>query len=182
MNKIEFRKKQHQILKEFSLTNKKTRQDLQLTDKFLNSASFKNAQKIGITISMPEEVNTSQIILKMQKLGKEVYIPRCLPKRKMEFTRFIDSSQLTKTKFGTSEIWTSDAVVDNNLDLLVVPLLAFDLQTSQRLGFGGGYYDRFLEKFTGNTISLLNEKQTYSHAQWNIEDHDIPIREYILAD
>ncbi|WP_297819112.1 5-formyltetrahydrofolate cyclo-ligase [uncultured Lactobacillus sp.] len=181
MNKIEFRKRQHKILKDFSLTKQKAIQDQKLCTKFLNSTCLKRAHKVGITISMPEEVDTQPIIYAIKALGKSVYIPRCLSEHKMEFTKFSDVHQLTRTKFGTSEIWSKDAEVDNDLDLIVVPLLAFEMEKHYRLGFGGGYYDRFLKNFSGETICLLNEKQVYPSSLWSIDDFDVPIQKYILA-
>lgn len=181
MNKKEFRQKQHSILKAFSLTKQKSIQDKILTDKFLSSAILKGAQKIGITISMPEEVDTIAIIAGLLSQGKQVYIPRCLPGRKMEFTKFTSYDDLTTTKFGTREIWQDNAIIENNPDLIVVPLLAMETKERNRLGFGGGYYDRFLKDFSGKTISLLNEKQNYTQPLWPIEKFDVPIDNYIAV-
>lgn len=179
MEKSQFRKLQLKKLEDFSRTDEKQKEDKILTEKFLNSDLLKNAQKIGITLSMPLEVDTSEIIAQLWELGKDVYIPRCLPKRQMEFTKFTYETQLTTTKFGVQENHEPNAIVDNNLDLVVVPLLAYGEDRHARLGFGGGYYDRFLAKNKLTKVSLVNSKQLIEKTAWPIEQTDIPIENYI---
>ncbi|MBD5429919.1 5-formyltetrahydrofolate cyclo-ligase [Lactobacillus sp.] len=179
MEKNKFRKLQLNQLEEFAQTNRKKKEDKILTEKFLKSDLLINAQKIGITLSMPLEVDTSEIIAQLWELGKDVYIPRCLPKRQMEFTRFTYETQLTTTKFGVQENHEPDAFVDNNLDLIVVPLLAYGKAEHARLGFGGGYYDRFLAKNNLSKVSLVNSKQLIEKTAWPIEQTDIPIENHI---
>lgn len=181
MEKGQFRKKQLTALEDFAKTSQKQKEDQILTKKFLHSDLLKNTQKIGLTLSMPLEVDTSEIIAQLWELGKDVYIPRCLPKKQMEFTKFTYKTQLTKTKFGTQENHEPDAVVDNQLDLVVVPLLAYGQSEHARLGFGGGYYDRFLAKNKLTTISLVNSKQLFEKAEWPIEKTDIPIKNYLTV-
>lgn len=181
MKKSQFRKLQLEKLEEFSQTDEKKKENQILTEKFLQSDLLKNSQKIGITLSMPMEVDTSEIIAQLWELGKDVYIPRCLPKRQMEFTKFTYETQLTTTKFGVQENHESDAIVDNNLDLIVVPLLAYGKDQQARLGFGGGYYDRFLAKNNLIKISLVNSKQLFEKTTWPIEQSDIPIENYITV-
>lgn len=179
MEKSQFRKIQLKKLEDFSQTDEKKKEDQILTEKFLKSDLLKKAQKIGITLSMPLEVDTSEIIAQLWELGKDVYIPRCLPKRQMEFTKFTYETQLTTTKFGVQENHEPNAFVDNDLDLIVVPLLAYGKDQYARLGFGGGFYDRFLAKNKLTTISLVNSKQLFEKTAWPIEQTDIPIENYI---
>lgn len=181
MEKSQFRKKQLEILTNFAKTSQKQKEDQILTKKLLRSDLVKNAQKIGLTLSMPLEVDTSEIIAQLWELGKEVYIPRCLPKRQMEFTKFTYRTQLTTTKFGTEENHESNAVVDNQLDLVVMPLLAFGQRQHARLGFGGGYYDRFLAQNNLTTVALVNSKQLFKEAEWPIEKTDVPIKNYLTV-
>ncbi|MBP2056882.1 5-formyltetrahydrofolate cyclo-ligase [Lactobacillus colini] len=179
MEKGQLRERQLRILTEFSQTKEKQQEDEILTAKFLQSPLLKNAQKIGLTLSLPLEVDTSEIIAQLWVSGKEVYLPRCLPERQMEFTKFTYQTKLTMTRFGVKENHEPDAIVDNNLDLVVVPLLAYGQDQSARLGFGGGYYDRFLAERNLTTVSLVNSKQLFQHTIWSIEQTDIPIKNYI---
>lgn len=179
MDKREVRQHQIKLLKEFSKTSQKLEEDKLLSQLFLTSDDLKNAKSIGISFSMDFEVNTQKIIEELWKLDKQVYIPRCLPKRQMEFTEFTPDTVLTTTSFGVKENHEENAKVKNKLDLLVVPLLAFSVENHARLGFGGGYYDRFLAKYSPKTVSLVNSKQLYQKNIWKIEETDIPIRKYL---
>lgn len=152
-----------------------------LEEKLLQSKILDKAETIGISISMPLEVNTASIIAALRKKGKQVYIPRCLPKRRMEFTYYDENTNLVRTKFGTLEDHDLKAHVMNQLDLMIVPGLAYGLDKHSRLGFGGGYYDRFLEKYPTPTISLVNSVQAYAETTWKIEEHDIPMKTFILT-
>jgi 5-formyltetrahydrofolate cyclo-ligase len=69
--------------------------------------------------------------------------------------------------------------VNNNVDLVIVPGLAFDISSNYRVGFGGGYYDRFLANYRGNTIALVPRAMKFEKADWDIEDHDIKIDKLI---
>ena len=87
---------------------------------------------------------------------------------------------LEKTKFGVLENHDPKAEVKNDLDLIIVPGLAYGLDKNSRLGFGGGYYDRFLKKYPTQTLSLVNSIQAFDQTEWKIEDHDVPLKNLIL--
>lgn len=176
------RQSQLEKLKEFSQTIQKKQEDQILKEKFLaylkNNPDF---EKIGITVSMSNEVDTFPIIETLIKQKKEVYIPRCLPEKQMEFTKLINLDRLTRSKFGVLEDWQQDAEKSNNLDLIVTPGLAFDMKNHNRLGFGGGFYDRFLEKHPSHTVSLANSYQIFSNSIWQIDKFDIPINDILTV-
>lgn len=88
-------------------------------------------------------------------------------------------TKLKKSKFGVDEVANPDAKINNELDLIVVPGLAFALDSHARLGFGGGYYDRFLKKYPTKTIALANSRMVFEHAQWPVENFDVPIQTII---
>lgn len=140
---------------------------------------WKQAIVVGITISKPPEVDTYQIIRKAWELGKQVVVPKCYPKeKKLSFRMLTEFSQLESVYYGLLEPIEEQTkeVLPENIDLLIVPGLAF---TSEgfRLGFGGGYYDRFLPDFLGDTLSLCFHSQVISH--FPIEEHDIPVSKII---
>ena len=181
ISKKELRKLQIKKLTEFANSKQKLSEDKILKEKLLRSSLLTKAESIGISVSMPIEVNTAPIIASLWKMGKRVYIPRCLPKRKMEFTLYDKNTILVKTKFGVLENRDSKAIVNNNLDLMIVPGLAYGLDKNSRLGFGGGYYDRFLEKYPTRTLSLVNSVQLFKRTSWQVEEHDIPIEKLIFS-
>lgn len=181
IDKKELRKIQIEELTQFATTDRKIQEDKILTDKLLHHSLVQNANKIGITFSMPLEVNTAPIIEQLWEMGKEVYIPRVLPKRQMEFTLYHPETNLTKSKFGVYENWEENVKVSSKLDLLIVPGLAFSLNDKSRLGFGGGYYDRYLAKHNDiATIALVNSKQKYDEPAWPVESFDINLKNLII--
>jgi len=66
-----------------------------------------------------------------------------------------------------------EAFQKEQIDLIIVPALAFD-QNNYRMGYGGGYYDRFLSREPGHpTIALCYDFQYFPRLE--AEDHDIPV-------
>jgi 5-formyltetrahydrofolate cyclo-ligase len=64
----------------------------------------------------------------------------------------------------------------SRIDLMIVPGLAYTRE-GYRLGFGGGYYDRYLQNYHGKTISLAFNEQLVPN--FLVEEHDIPVSEII---
>ncbi len=140
------------------------------------------ASTVAITISKAPEVDTFQIIRKGWEQGKRIVVPKCEPKsRGLDFRELERFSQLESVYYGLFEPIVSDtmAVSTDEIDLVVVPGLAFT-QNGYRLGFGGGYYDRFLANYQGNTISLAFEDQIVEEIP--VESHDIPVRKIISSE
>jgi 5-formyltetrahydrofolate cyclo-ligase len=141
-----------------------------------------NANVIGITISKEPEVDTYQIIRKAWEEGKEVVIPKCNPKAKtLSFRKITEFSQLESVYYGLLEpiIDQTIEVKPEDIDLLFVPGLAYTRE-GFRLGFGGGYYDRYLTEYNGKTLSLAFHFQVIP--QFPIEKHDIPVAKIITND
>ena len=144
--------------------------------------NWKKAQVIGITVSKPPEVDTYQIIRAAWELGKQVVVPKCYPReKKLSFRRLEEFAQLESVFYGLLEpkIDVTEEVSRDQIDLLIVPGLAFT-KAGYRLGFGGGYFDRFLKGFSGNTLSLAFSEQMIS--EFPIEDHDVPVSKIITND
>jgi 5-formyltetrahydrofolate cyclo-ligase len=140
-----------------------------------NHEDWKQAKVIGVTISKQPEVDTYQIIRKAWESGKEVVAPKCHPKEKiLTFHKITQFSQLESVFYGLFEpiIEKTIEVMPRDIDLLIVPGLAFTRE-GFRLGFGGGYYDRYLPQYNGKTISLAFDFQVIP--QFTIEEHDIPV-------
>ena len=89
--------------------------------------------------------------------------------------------RLVVSKFGIPEPAYDAALVNQTPDLVIVPAIAFDCQTHNRIGFGAGYYDRFLAGYHGATVALVPTVMKYDAAQWPLEEHDIKINQLILC-
>ena len=94
----------------------------------------------------------------------------------MDFVVY-NPQQLVKTSFGLLEPQGDLEVVDaSQIDLIHVPGLAFTTE-GYRIGYGGGYYDRYLEHFTGHSMSTIYPCQVQ---QFMPENHDIPVQEVLV--
>ena len=101
---------------------------------------------IGIYHPVNGEANTLQLINFMWSIGQQVFLP-IIDKKNLLFGRVNVDSKLKKNRFGILEpsITKSMQMSANLLDMIFVPLVAFDLN-GHRIGMGSGYYDRTFEK------------------------------------
>ena len=172
--KAELRKKILQEMKTLSQEQKQA-MDRVLTERFLKHPFYQEAKTIATYLSFPHEFQTQELIKRMLKDGKKVLIPKTYPKGRMEFVVY-DPKQLAKTSFGLLEPQGDLEVVEpSQIDLIHVPGLAFTRE-GYRIGYGGGYYDRYLEHFAGHTMSTIYPCQVQ---EFNSENHDIPVQEVL---
>lgn len=155
---------------------KKQAMDQALTERFLNYPVYHEAKVVATYLSFPHEFQTQGLIDQVLKDGKKVLIPKTYPKGRMEFVVY-DPQQLKKTSFGLLEPQGDLKVVDaSQIDLIHVPGLAFTRE-GYRIGYGGGYYDRYLENFAGQTMSTIYPCQIQT---FNPDSHDIPVQEVLI--
>jgi 5-formyltetrahydrofolate cyclo-ligase len=122
--------------------------------------AFKNAQKIGVYYPIGSEILTQGIIQELLSNAKEVFLPKVIDD-KIEFRRITDFSNLERGSFDIMEP-NDDCKPDNKLDVILVPTVAITPE-GVRLGYGHGFYDRFLAENETTTISLTLEKQIVKH-------------------
>ena len=173
--KSELRK---QVLQEMKAIPRKQKQaiDQALTEGLLQHPFYQEANTIATYLSFPHEFQTQELIEQALKDGKEVLIPKTYPKGRMDFVVY-DPQQLVKTSFGLLEPQGDLEVVDaSQIDLIHVPGLAFTTE-GYRIGYGGGYYDRYLEHFSGHTLSTVYHYQVQDFIP---ENHDIPVEEVLI--
>lgn len=150
-----------------------------IAQKLYEQEEWKKAKTIGVTVSKKPEVDTYQIIRKAWEEGKVVAVPKCRPQEKvLEFRRLCAFNQLESVYNG---LWepipgVTKEVKPDEIDLLIVPGLAFS-RTGYRLGFGGGYYDRYLKSYRGHTVSLAFHMQLLERIP--VEEHDRPVEKII---
>jgi 5-formyltetrahydrofolate cyclo-ligase len=106
----------------------------------LKSREFQSAKIVGAYFATGSEVNTGLLIGKAKKLGKIVALPRT-EGEVINFYEMSSTDGLVTGRFGIMEpppVWSARII-----DLLIVPGIAFD-KKGYRLGYGKGYYDRYL--------------------------------------
>ena len=173
--KSELRK---QVLREMKAISQEQKQfiDQTLTERLLQHPFYQEAKIIATYLSFPHEFQTQELIEQALKDGKKVLIPKTYPKGRMDFVVY-NPQQLVKTSFGLLEPQGDLEVVDaSQIDLIHVPGLAFTTE-GYRIGYGGGYYDRYLEQFSGHTLSTIYPCQIQDFIP---ENHDIPVQEVLI--
>lgn len=130
---------------------------------------LKEANSFGIFVSFGDEINTKYIIDKYYD-SKKIAIPKVMGKT-MVFTEFKGYDSLTRSAFGILESQQDEVVDVNTLDVMIVPMLAFN-DHGYRLGYGGGYYDHILKDYKGRIVGVAFDYQKSEHHFE--ENYDIP--------
>jgi 5-formyltetrahydrofolate cyclo-ligase len=126
-----------------------------IKDLVLNSRQYRNADIILAYWSVDSEVDTHGIITQALSDGKQVALPKCTDKDgNMRFYYISSLSDLAEGMYGIKDPPENCPAEDfTKVSLCLVPALAFD-EEGYRLGYGKGYYDRFLGKFKGVAMGL----------------------------
>ena len=180
VDKKELRNRVRRRLKEMDEGTYLSRSAL-ICARLLKEPSIIEGETIAVTISGFPEVETRHIIEAFWKMGKTVAVPKCEPAmRNMTFYAITDFSQLEKVYMGIEEpiAGRTEYVAKERIDVMIVPGVVFN-EAGYRIGFGGGYYDRYLRDFRGETLSLAFEEQVV--ASIPVASHDIPV-DIILTD
>ncbi|MEC5422249.1 5-formyltetrahydrofolate cyclo-ligase [Virgibacillus sp. C22-A2] len=160
MNKKELRKSAIATLRTLPASDRESIEN-QLTHRLVKSSIWLNASTIGITMAQGFEWDTKKIIETAWSQNKDVCVPKCNPLDKSLTFYLLESyDQLEKVYYNLLEPKPKETkeVDKRTIDLLVVPGLLFD-KKGFRIGFGGGYYDRFLQNFPNETVSIFSKLQ-----------------------
>lgn len=178
MDKKSLRKIHIQLMKSFMLNEyEKQQADQFLANQFFNTNEYRTASRIGIVLSMPHEVNTYPMIQQMIDDGKQVFVPETnYQLREMSFKNIDDLKHIGKDDKGINHVNTKTEI-SSDLDLLVVPGVVFN-NNGFRIGYGGGYFDKFLSTYNQPTLSLIYDFQLND---FQVETHDQPVEKLIIA-
>ncbi|MDO4814322.1 MAG: 5-formyltetrahydrofolate cyclo-ligase [Gemella sp.] len=168
-----------EVLEKLARYRKEEREEISntLCQKVIASLEFIQAKTIAITLAHKLEWDTSLIIEEVWKQGKQVCIPKTYPQGKMDFYIYDKETKLEKSAFGIDEPKDSKLVTKEEIDLIIVPGVVFDKE-GYRIGFGGGYYDRYLADYQGKTIALASKEQIVENVYR--EDHDVAVNRVII--
>jgi 5-formyltetrahydrofolate cyclo-ligase len=153
----------------------------QLRAQLLSSSLWNEAETIGITMDQGFEWSTKPIIEAAWGQNKTVCVPKCYPKeKKLIFFELNSFDQLEVVYYNLLEPKPemNKEIKKNSMDLLIVPGVVFD-PNGYRIGFGGGYYDRFLKDYSNVSVSLCSKYQLVDRVP--VEDFDIAVH-YLITE
>jgi len=174
MKKSELRKKYNKLRKELSLENIDT----------LSKRIFENSKKLDIwdkesyhiflTMKNKKEIDTSIIINHLWKLNKQVSTSVSnFENNTLENFKYTENTKIEINSWGIPEPIDSELIDDKEIDVVFIPLLAFDKQ-GYRVGYGKGFYDRFLLNCKPDVIKV---GISFFEVEDKIEDiHDVDVK------
>ena len=149
-----------------------------LGELFLASDAYQQAKTIYGYLPYNQEVRTVPMLQQALLEGKKVAVPKCYGDE-MRFIWMEDLSKVEKGYANIPEPIADDPIADDETALVLMPGLAFDPQ-GNRMGYGGGFYDKFLEKEPNHpTLALCYDFQMLPHLE--TEAHDIPVDTVLWA-
>ncbi|WP_297630844.1 5-formyltetrahydrofolate cyclo-ligase [uncultured Clostridium sp.] len=180
MSKIDkkFVRKTISIKRDSLNQNEKTIYDKKIIQYFIELEEYKKAENICIYVSFKSEINTREIIEIALRDRKNIYVPRVKKNREMEFIKINSLRDLEKNKMGILEPKLNLTELVEKVDINVLPGLAFDLERG-RIGYGGGYYDRYFQNINCLNVSLCYEIQIIEKIP--MEKHDIKY-DYLISE
>ncbi len=135
--------------------NERRQKSEEICRRFVRMPEFKNAKVVSLYMSAFGEVDTSFIIKTALNLNKTVAVP-VIDKDDINLSLYTE--ELTAGAYGISEPARRIYVNPNDVDLFLVPGIAFD-KSGNRIGFGKGYYDRLLEGAKGVKVGCMYDFQ-----------------------
>lgn len=132
--------------------------DEEILSKFWQLPEYVAGEKIMVYLSFGDEINTWPILDKAWQDGKRIFVPKVRKyPNEMIVIEIESKADLKPSLWGIYEPIIEEPVDPRILDLVVVPGLAFDAQ-GYRLGYGGGYYDRFLPQTLGYKVGFCYQQ------------------------
>ncbi|XP_028921935.1 5-formyltetrahydrofolate cyclo-ligase isoform X1 [Ornithorhynchus anatinus] len=169
------------------------RQSRLLTEKVVAHKKYQEAQRVSVFLSMPDEIETCEIIRDIFQRGKTCFIPRYkFQSNHMDMVKLVsfeEISSLPKTSWNIlqpdEEDEREEALSTGGLDLIFMPGLGFDKQ-GNRLGRGKGYYDSYLRRcfqhsqVKPHTVALAFKEQICDSVP--VDENDMRIDEILYED
>lgn len=147
-----------------------------ICERIVLSSSWKSWRKVALYQSFRGEVDLSP--LPRMSPDKEYYFPKIdAAEGTMEFYKALDATSFQKNSWGLSEPdGRGERLIPDAHTLLIIPALAFD-RAGQRLGYGKGFYDRYLSGRTVGTLGVCFAE--FLLEALPIEPHDVPVQNII---
>lgn len=154
----------------------RARADLRIASRLLELSEVVRADCVFTYLSFGSEVDTRFVITRCWEMGKRVCLPRCAAGFTLTWHAVEDLDHLVRSRFGMEEPAAGAPQAQpagSVYSVALVPGLAFD-RRGFRLGYGGGYYDRFLPAFSGVSIGLCRS-DLLSDELPSLSEYDYPV-------
>lgn len=177
MSKKILRHSKLSTMNDFKTNENKPSIDKELAKRLYDTEEYKQAKRVGIVLSIEHEVDTYNIITDMLRDNKHVFVPETdYINKTMHFKALLNLDNIGPDDKGINHV-KDDTEITDHLDLLIVPGVVFN-QMGYRIGYGGGYFDKFLSRNKQQTISLIYDFQL---SNFEPETHDQPVEKLIIA-
>ncbi len=158
--------------------------DNRIVERFYQSSAYKESNCIMIYVSFGTEIKTHDLIKKMLSEEKTVVVPICEPAtHTMILSQLHDfENDLQAGHWGILEVKEDkiDPVSSEVLDIVIMPGMAFT-ENGERMGFGGGYYDRFLEDLPEKVKTIAMIREDFIYDDIPTEPHDKNV-DYLITE
>ena len=150
----------------------------ELTERFCETEEYRRAQSVYAYLPYNQEVRTWAVIERAWADGKRVAVPKVYGDE-MRFLWIENFAGIAPGGNDIPEPVADEPIADDERALVLMPGLAFD-PAGHRVGYGGGFYDKYLESHTGHAlIALCYPFQLFERLE--VEAHDIPVQRVISA-
>ncbi len=174
MTKIEIRK--NTLIQRNNLSkNRIASWSMEICDKIISSQDFQNAKIIHIYKSFGSEVDTEQLINRAFETGKTIVTPKIENDKTLSHWQIFPNTDFVRDKYGIENPALNCLPFNLNgfrpTDLIIVPTVAFDL-TNNRVGYGKGFYDRFLSQINCKKFGIAFGCQlveNFEPYKWDIQ-------------
>ena len=145
----------------------------------IQSEAYRSAKVILCYVGTAREIDTSALLRAALRDGKTLALPLCVEKGVMEARQIQGLGELVSGKYGIlAPKLTCPVVEPESLELAVVPCCTGN-ERGERLGYGGGYYDRYLPKVTCPTMLLCRHHLLTEEIP--LEEHDLQM-DYLVTE
>ena len=165
----------HYKKKRLSLTNQEVDHLSQRVCKQLDKLNIWKLKHYHIFISILKynELDTSSIINKLKSEQKIIIVPK-ISNDELIHVAINDETEFSLNEYGIKEPNDGNHFIIENLDIILIPLLAFDIE-GHRVGYGKGYYDRFLKLTKNSTLKIGLSFFDPINKILDIDDNDVKL-------
>lgn len=154
----------------------KEEKEQKILNQFFEDVYWKNAQSVALIRPLPFEFNMKKVLEQGWLEGKEMLVPRAMEERNLLFYSVHSDTSYNVSSLGIEEP-VDVAAYSKPIDLVIVPGVVFK-KSGYRIGYGGGYYDKYLSEYAGKTCSLVFSEQIQEN--WQLSAYDQPVEKLFI--